>query len=515
MQTALWAPESGMSPANHAAERPNAIALYSRRGNVTFGALDRRANQFASLLAKAGLGAGDSVALVCPNTPEFVECLLGCLRSGVRLTPVSWRLSPEDVRYIVEHCDAKALVVHVDCAQGLDASMFSQVGVRLSVGGPLSGFDDYAEALRAQAGDPPPSPQHGSLMLYTSGTTGRPKGVRKERPNIYQRQPAGQMCERHVDDVHLLCGPAYHSAPIYHDVIVPMVCGNPVVMMERFDAAEALRLIETHRVTNTHMVPTMFQKLLQLPEAARRRDLTSLREVSHGGAPTSIATKRAMIEWFGPILREYYAATEGGGRFSITSAEWLRKPGSVGRVLAQGGARVLDEAGRDCAPGVSGLVHFRNGALGPRVSYHRASSAQNMLDGDLFTLGDMGHVDEDGYLFLTGRTADRIISGGVNIQPQEIDDVLASHPSVLAACCVGVPNEEWGEEIKALVVSHIDPAGREALAQALIELCRARLARYKAPRSVEFVVELPITETGKVRRGELRARYWAGREKTI
>ncbi|WP_257816864.1 AMP-binding protein [Phenylobacterium sp. J367] len=290
-------------------------------------------------------------------------------------------------------------------------------------------------------------------MLYTSGTTGRPKGVYKRSPEPVLPQGPGTYAAYDPGvDVALCCGPAYHAAPLLMDVRWPLASGVPIVMMEKFDPEEALRLIERHRVTHTHMVPTMFQRLLQLPADIRDRyDVSSLKMVIHGAAPCPVATKRAMIAWLGPVLTEYYAATEGGGGFVITSQEWLNKPGSVGRLDPNQGARVLNEDGHPCPPGQVGKVYLRADP-GSRFSYYKdAAKTDALFEGDHFTLGDMGYLDGDGYLFLTGRTAELIISGGVNIYPQEIDNVVSLHPAVADVCTIGAPNEEWGEEVRSVV----------------------------------------------------------------
>jgi long-chain acyl-CoA synthetase len=318
-------------------------------------------------------------------------------------------------------------------------------------------------------------------------------------------------------DVNLLCGPAFHSAPLYHDLILPLVSGVPVVMMEKFDARQTLELIERRRVTHTHMVPTMFHRLLSLPEGVRDSyDLSSLRQINHGAAPTPVPVKRAMIGWVGPILSEYYAATEGGAGFRISSAEWLQKPGSVGKVRGPASVTVLDEAGRPCAPGVSGRVFLPNGADGVCSTYHRNDAeTTRTFSGTHFTVGDTGYIDGDGYLFLTGRTADRIISGGVNIQPQEIDDVLLAHPDVVAACSVGVPNADWGEEVRAVVVVRPEIRDMAALEKALLAWAGERLAGYKVPKHVDFVDALPFSDAGKLQRADVRRRYWKDSERQI
>jgi long-chain acyl-CoA synthetase len=287
-------------------------------------------------------------------------------------------------------------------------------------------------------------------------------------------------------------------------------------MMRKWDAEDALRLIATHRITHAHMVPTMFQRLLQLPDAVRNRyDISSLKFIVHGAAPCPVEVKRSMIEWLGPVLIEYYAATEGGGGFQINSEEWLRKPGSVGRLDPAFGSRVIDDEGLDCAPGRVGRV-FLKAAVDGRFSYYKApEKTAETFQGDHFTLGDMGYVDEDGYLFLTGRSAELIISGGVNIYPQEIDNVLVQHPAVADVCCVGGPDDAWGEAVRAVVELRpgFDPS--DAIAADILAFARERLSGFKTPKSVDFTDVLPRMASGKVQRGIVRQRYWEARDRAI
>jgi long-chain acyl-CoA synthetase len=295
------------------------------------------------------------------------------------------------------------------------------------------------------------------------------------------------------------------------------MAGVSVVLTEKFDAETTLATIEKYRVTHTHMVATMFQRLLALPADVRARyDLSSLRCVVHGAAPTPPAVKRAMMDWWGPILDEYYGASEGSGGFYITAAEWLKKPGSVGRCLPEWGSRVVNEKGEDCAPGEIGRVFFRFEAGAPFRYYKDASKTESIsLNGTHFTVGDLGYLDADGYLFLTGRSAECIISGGVNIYPQDIDHVLLKHPAVAEACAVGAPNDEWGEEVKAVVVLRPDVTPDPQLSAEIMDFVRSHVAAFKAPRSVDFVPQIPRSEAGKILRNAVRARYWEGRGRQI
>ena len=510
----------GMLSSLYAELKPDRIAIAAPRGTRTFGQLHDNANRLAGALRAAGLAPGDHIALLCPNTPEFVEVLAANLRSGTRLTPINWRLSPAEVAYIVADCHAKAFIAHADFAAAALAAVTDRLQLKLAIGGPIAGFGDYAAALAAQSPDDPPDPVHGGTMMYTSGTTGRPKGVFRARPIIVPPAwgPGTQKGYERDADVNLCCGPAYHAAPLAFDITQPMNAGVTIALMEKFDPQAWLKAVETHRVTHVHMVSTMFQRLLALPQAVRQGyDLSSLRFVLHGAAPTPPEVKRAMIAWLGPILYEYYAASEGGGNFFIDSIEWMKKPGSVGRLDPAFGTRILREDGTDCAPGEVGAIYFQHSPVA-RFEYFNdpeKTEAATLGAGTHFTVGDMGCVDEDGYLFLTGRTAECIISGGVNIYPQEIDNELIKHPAVHDVCTIGAPNDEWGEEVRCVVSLNPGHEPSKALAQDLIAFARQHLAGYKAPRAVDFADEIPRSEAGKVQRRLVRAPYWAGRAKQI
>lgn len=510
---------SGMLPSLHARLQPDRTAIHSARGSRSFAELDANANRLVHALFDAGLREGDHLSLLAPNTPEFVEVYAAVLRSGLRLTPINWHLQPEEVGYIVADSDAKALVAHVDFAEAAElAGRSGKLAVRLAIGGSIPGFADYAQALAGTPATDPDRPAHGLTMLYTSGTTGRPKGVHRSRPHPRPAQwGPGSRKQFRPGDVALALGPAYHAAPLQHAIADPLLAGVPIVLTEKFDAEATLAAIEAHRVTHVHMVSTMFQRLLALPPEVRDGyDLSSLRYLIHGAAPTPPEVKRAMIDWLGPILHEYYGASENTAGFYITPEEWLRKPGSVGRLRPESGSRVVDDEGRDCAPGEVGRIFFRMSADSPFQYYKDEEKTRSiLLDDSHFTVGDMGHVDEDGYLFLTGRTAECIISGGVNIYPQEIDNELLQHPAVAEACTVGAPNREWGEEVRAVVVLRPGHAASPQLGERLIDFLRPRLAGFKLPRAVDFVGAIPRSEAGKVLRGQVRAPYWKDRARAI
>jgi long-chain acyl-CoA synthetase len=493
-----------------AARQPDRMAVVSPAGDRTFAQLNANANRLARALRSRGLVAGDPVALLCTNRPEFVEAVYACQRAGFRLTPINWHLTGGEAQYIIDNCQARAVVVAASLgASAVESTAGRPPGVaRLAVGGRLKGFESYADALMAESPEDLDDPRLGSSMLYTSGTTGRPKGVHRAAAatttaihvNFYGYVEGG-------DDVHLCTGPLYHAAPLAFSMLAPLAFGVGIVLMEEWTPDQCLALIESHRITHSHMVPTMFHRLLALPEETRRSfDVSSLRFVIHGAAPCPVSVKHRLIDWLGPVVVEYYGATEGVGTL-VDSAGWLGRPGTVGRPISEGLVMVADEQGAPLGPGQVGQVYLR-GVGQTRFEYFgdRARTA-DAYRGEYFTLGDIGYLDEDGYLFLTDRSANLIISGGVNIYPAEVDAVILEHLAVADVAVIGVPNVEWGEEVKAVVelAEGVEPS--DPLRDEIIALCRDRLARFKCPRSVDFVDSLPREDTGKIYKRRLRDNY--------
>lgn len=501
--------------ARHAPERP---AIVSPHGTRTFAELNANANRLVRALRARGLRAGDAMSLVCANRPQFAEVLLAATRMGVRLTPVNWHLTGDEIAYILRDSSSRAVVADARFAGAVADAVadLPEVEIRLAVAGDIEGFEAYDAAVAEQPGEDIDDPVLGRTMLYTSGTTGRPKGVDRPPPTTpgggRGRAAASPLLAAMYaagpydpsSDAHLATGPLYHAAPLAFSLTVPLSQGVTVVMMDDWDAEETLRLIDRHGITHTHMVPTMFHRMLSLPAEVRERyDVSSLKFVLHGAAPCPVDVKHDLIAWFGPVVCEYYAATEGTATF-ITAQEWLDKPGSVGRPADEDQVIVLDEEGERLPAGEVGTVYLR-APEGARFRYHgdEEKTASSYL-GDHFTLGDLGYLDGDGYLFLTGRSSELIISGGVNIYPAEVDEVLLAHPAVGDVGTIGIPDEEWGEQVVAVVELRDGHRPDDGLAEELRDYCRQRLATYKCPRRVVFAPALPRSYTGKLYRRRLR-----------
>ncbi|HEY5106008.1 MAG TPA: AMP-binding protein [Caulobacteraceae bacterium] len=507
----IEAATKGMTASVWASHKPDAVAIYDPIGARTFFEVNANANRVVRLLRANGVRQGDAVALMCSNRAEFVEVLSAALRGGYRITPVNWHLTVDEVEYIINDCEAKALIAETRYPAALQAKT-PDVRIKISIGEDAPGFTPYAAGIAPLDGADIDDPILGGGMLYTSGTTGRPKGVyRRNSPAVLVPGPGAP------NDVQLCAGPAYHAAPLAFDVRSAMAQGNPLVFLDRWDSEHVLRTIERYKVTRAHLVPIMFQRLLALPEAVKAKyDLTSLNFIIHGAAPCPPEVKKAMIDWWGPILNEYYAGSEGGAGFVITSQEWLAKPGTVGKLPAPGAAKLVDEEGVEITePNRSGTIYFKVSPIAPFEYFKDPDKTAAAHRGDYFTLGDVGYLDEDDYLFLTGRTAECIISGGVNIYPQEIDNEVIKHASVEDSCAIGVPNDEWGEEVKVVVTLHPGHQPSETLGADILAFARGRLAGFKAPRSIEFASELPRSPAGKIQRGKVRAPYWAGRARQI
>jgi long-chain acyl-CoA synthetase len=508
-----------MYPSIKVQTQPDKLAaiLPSTGETLTYGQLNARSNQLAHALRAAGLKAGDHVAAFLDNRLAYLEITCACMRSGLYLTPVNRYLTAAEAAYIVDDCDATVLIASAALDQSAALGALSpRCQVKLSVGGHIEGFTDYDATLMPQPVEDLPDERLGALMLYSSGTTGKPKGILRALPSqdVSLGNPnlnfTGGMYGFSESTIYLSPAPLYHAAPL-GSATAALQYGGTVVVMDKFDAETALQLIEQYKVTHCQWVPAMFVRLLKLaPEIRSKYDLSSQICAIHAAAPCPVEVKRQMIDWFGPVVLEYYSSTEGAGMASINSTDWLAHQGSVGRAYGKP-FHICDDAGNELPRGTPGNIY---GELpsGVQFEYHKApektASVRHPLHQDWVTTGDIGYLDNDGYLYLTDRQAFMIISGGVNIYPQQIEDALALHPKIADVAVIGVPSEEMGEEVKAVVELAPGVAPSEELAEEIKEFVRARLGRQLVPRSVDFVDQLPRLPTGKLYKKELRARYW-------
>ncbi|MGB0553603.1 MAG: acyl-CoA synthetase [Alphaproteobacteria bacterium] len=507
-----------MYPGKYAAETPEKpAAVNAVTGEVlTYRRLNEDSIRLARYLRSVGLKRGDALAINLENRLEFFVATWAALRSGLYLVTVNQFLPSHDVAYIVADCGAKALITseRLSKVAGELLPLIEQCPHRLIIGGELAGWDSYEAALEGQSIEPLDDERQGEHMPYSSGTTGKPKGIRRE------------LGERHIsegpeflesflsygfdqDAIYLSPAPLYHAAP-FAFTNRTHVLGGTVIMMPRFDAEESLRLIEQYKVTHSQWVPTMFIRMLKLEEDKRAAyDLSTHKVAIHAAAPCPIEVKRQMIEWWGPILQEYYAASERNGSTRINSEEWLRKPGSVGKAV-MGTIHVCDDDGKVLGVGEDGVIYFERESV--VFTYHndpeRTREAQHPHHPNWSTMGDVGHLDEDGYLYLTDRKTFMIISGGVNIYPQMIEDALCLHPMVHDVAVIGVPNPDFGEEVKAIVQTAEGVTHDEEVRTELMDFARERLASYMIPRSIDFRDELPRLPTGKLYKKQLRAEFW-------
>ncbi len=514
-----------------AAHTPDAVAVVFDRPDgaveLTYDDLDRSSNRVAHFLRdELGLRPGDPVAVMTGNIPEFASVWWAAMRSGLYLTPINWHLAPGEVSYVLGDCGAKAVFYEERLTDVIERAVADRdlggtgtppVGIVIGGDAGRAGDLQWADALARHDDRALRVETMGASMFYSSGTTGRPKGIRVALTGLdpASNPSLGESILRtwgHDESTRYLSpGPLYHSSPSIWSFGMNTI-GGMAVVMDRFDAERALALIERYRITASQWVPTMFTRLLRVPtDVAARYDLSSHEVAYHASAPCPVEVKRRMIEWWGPILVEFYAGTEGGST-CIRSEEWLERPGSVGRHWTGGTIHIVDPAtGEDLPPHRDGLVYF-DVMTNHRFEYHNApgKTAEIHREGQV-TLGDIGHLDDDGYLFLTDRLSHMIISGGVNIYPQGIEEVLSSDDRVEDAAVIGVPNDDLGEEVKAVVQLRAGVGATPPLAAELIALCRERLGSISIPRSVDFVDELPRDANGKLYKRRLRDQYWAGR----
>lgn len=515
-----------MHPSFHAQQTPNKIAVQMATSGetLTYAELEDRSNRVAQWLRANGIEAGDHITIFLENHPRYFEIAWGAQRAGVIYTAINYRLSVDETNYIVGNCEAKLVISSsklADTAAGLYRAdnQSRQVEHWLMVDGVVDGWSSYETAVESMPSTRISDECAANDMLYSSGTTGRPKGVYSppETSAIDAPTILTNMCQSAfgfgTDTIYLSPAPLYHAAPLRYNLTV-MRLGGTCIVMERFDEQRYLQLIEQHRITHSQLVPTMFVRMLKLEPALRAQyDLSSLRCAVHAAAPCPVPIKQQMIDWWGPILWEYYAGTEGNGVTLLDSKAWLDKPGSVGKAVV-GVLKICDDEGMEMPVGQEGTVFF---ADGKQFIYHndpdKTAASRNAKGWT--TLGDIGRVDEDGYLFLTDRKAFMIISGGVNIYPQETENLLLTHPQVMDAAVFGVPDADFGEQVKA-VIQPLDMAKMTPNFEAeLIEWCRAHLAHHKCPKSIDFSAALPREANGKLYKRTLRDQYWAGHSSRI
>ena len=492
-------------------------------GSLTYGELAAKADRYGRGLQTLGLRPGDALVMLMPNSVELLAVYFAAFETGLYIVAVNWHLTGPEVGYILGNSEAKAFVADAkfaDAAVVAAAESGSADLAKFSVGD-IDGFSPLGDLGADEPAERPDIRTTGGPMLYTSGTTGKPKGVRRpltgNDPDEVPLASSGFFSifglKPNDGHVHICGSPLYHTA-VLNFVVISVQLGHKAVLMDRWDPEEMLRLIEEHGVTHSHMVPTQFHRLLALPDEVRARyDVSSLRNMIHGAAPCPPEVKRKMIDWWGPVVTEYYAATEGGGTV-IDAEHWLLKPGSVGLPWPNSTVSVLDDDGVAVPTGETGQVYMKMG--GSSFEYHKdKDKTEKSRVGELFTLGDIGYLDEDGYLFLKDRKNDMIISGGVNIYPAEIENELVVHPKVADVAVFGVPHADWGEEIKAVVQPEEGIEGNDELTAELLEFARARLAKFKWPKSIDYTDELPRDPNGKLYKRKLRDPYWEGRDRAI
>jgi fatty-acyl-CoA synthase len=496
------------------ADKP-AVIVYPSGTVVTFDDLEARANRLAHYLRNAGLAEGDTVAILMENNQHIHAVMWAARRSGLYYVPISTHLTEPEIAYIIDNSGAKAVIgsaaLRTACENLAEhCGPGGLPGVRMIADDDLDGWLRYPECVAGQPSSPLDEEIEGDLLQYSSGTTGRPKGIKRVLPHASPAETPSMLSpviDSWMDDesVYLSPAPTYHTAPSLWSMSV-QAAGVTTVMMERFDAEGALEAIQRHRITHGQFVPAMFTRMLKLPASVRNSyDVSSLRRVIHAAAPCPVEIKQQMIDWWGPIVDEYYASSEGVGLTLITAQEWMQRPGSVGKALI-GTLHILDDDGDELPAGQAGGIYFESDIP---VEYLNdpEKTAESRSKHGWVTVGDVGYLDEQGYLYLTDRRHHMIISGGVNIYPQEAENTLVTHPKVLDAAVFGVPDDEMGQSVKAAVQT-VDAADSTAeFAEELLGWVRERLAHYKCPRSVSFEAQLPRTDTGKLYKGELVKKY--------
>ena len=507
----------------YAEAKPDAAAFVMANSGeeVTWREHHRRINRLAQYFKDIGLKPEEHIAVCMENNARYFEIVAAASDCGLTYTCISTHLKTAEMEYIINNCEARVFITSQNKAEAARKLLDVTPGVshRLMMGASIDGYQPYEEVTAQYPPDPVNLENAGRAMLYSSGTTGLPKGVLStvESTKVGELGPSGELIaalyQLNQDSIYLSPAPLYHAAPLTFCMLT-LSAGGTVVVMEKFDAEQSLALIEKYQVTHSQWVPTMFIRMLKLPEAVRAKyDVSSMKMAIHAAAPCPIEIKEMMINWWGPVFMEYYAGTEGNTMVMISSEEWLQHKGSVGKCYI-GKIHILNDDLREQPPGVSGQIFIEDGNT---FEYHKEPSktaASRTPDG-WSTIGDIGFLDEEGYLYLTDRKANMIISGGVNIYPQETENILTLHPMVMDVAVIGIPNEDYGEEVKA-VVQLLDPdAAGPDLEKEMIAYCKARLSVIKCPRSIDFVDELPRTPTGKLIKRLLKDRYWKNYQKQM
>ncbi len=498
-----------------------ALIMADSGATITYRQLVENADRAAQAFARLGLRQGDTIAILLENQIRYPELCWAAKNSGITYVCVGSSLNIEDAAHIVQDSGAQLLISSQALAETASGVAALVRGIQyVMIDGAIEPFQSYEKLLVEELPIALENRRRGPSMLYSSGTTGRPKGVRTPLPEAPPEAPPArfpmliQQYGFSPETVFVNPGPLYHAAPLRFMLSI-MRAGGTVVGLRKFDALTTLHALQAHKATHALFVPTMFSRMLALPDSAKQGlDISSLRFAIHAAAPCPTGTKQAMIDWWGPIIYELYGGTEAVGHTFINSEEWLSHKGSVGRPSSSCRMRIVDENGHDLPPMSPGLIYMSNGL---RFEYHNdpEKTREAYLEGTWVTMGDIGYLDNDGYLYLTDRQSHMIISGGVNIYPQEAESILADHPAIVDVAVIGVPNEEFGEEVKAIVQPKTMPENPDAMEEELIAYCRSRLSAIKCPRSVDFVVDLPRNEMGKLRKHVLKQKYWEGRGSLI
>jgi fatty-acyl-CoA synthase len=514
-------------PGKHAQDHPDkpAVIMASSGQTVTYRELDERSNRLAQLMWDAGLRPGDGIAILLENHPRYFEGVWAGLRSGLYVTTINRYLTADEASYIITDSGAKMLLTSRAMAEMATsvAPMVPGASIRLMIDGGVEGFDSYEQAVAAFPAEPLDHQPRGEFMLYSSGTTGRPKGIKRALSGLGVDEDGGAVVPLlqnlfgfDEQSRYLSPAPLYHSAPLGFSTAAQSL-GSTTVIMERFDPTDAIRFLGQYGITHSQWVPTMFTRMLKLDKSQRDKLHAPAHRVAvHAAAPCPVEVKRQMLDWWGPILYEYYAGTEINGFVFCDPEQWLSHPGTVGQPIL-GVVHICDDEGGELPTGEPGTIYFEREVM--PFAYHndpdKTRSAQHPDHPNWSTLGDVGYVDDEGYLYLTDRKSFMIISGGVNIYPQEIEDAMVMHPKIADVAVFGVPNAEMGEEVKAVVQLVDGVEATPSLADELLTWTRDRIARYKAPRSIDFTDELPRLPTGKLYKRILRDAYWANTQSRI